>query len=106
MWPEGDKPRYYQVGGRTMIVPPNIGCISTFNTGTTPARYLASSTRASRSATPRASEGWISKRLGGDQIDYSDENPETRKDFEARTRPGTAQVRHGQSLAAGRSICR
>jgi hypothetical protein len=27
-------------------------------------------------------KAWISKRLGGDQIDYSDENPETRRDFE------------------------
>jgi hypothetical protein len=54
-----------------------------FNTGTTPARYLAFKHEgvAIRNAqgVPKA---WISKRLGGDQIDYSDENPETRKEFE------------------------
>ena len=27
-------------------------------------------------------KAWISKRLGGDQVDYADENPETRKQFE------------------------
>ena len=28
-------------------------------------------------------KAWISKRVGGDQIDYRDENPQTRKQFEA-----------------------
>mgnify|MGYP006147411955 CR=1 FL=1 len=45
-----------------------------FNTGTTPARYLAFKQEgvAIRNAqgVPKA---WISKRLGGDQIDYADE---------------------------------
>src|ERR1700748_1242578 len=65
-----------------MIVPPNMWLHQHFNTGTTPARYLAfkhegGAIRNSQGV-PKA---WISRRLGGDQIDYRDENPETRKQF-------------------------
>jgi hypothetical protein len=83
MWPEGDKPRYYKWEVGTMIVPPNMWLHQHFNIGTTPARYLAFKHEgvAIRNAqgVPKA---WISKRQGGDQIDYRDENPETRKEFE------------------------
>ena len=55
-----------------------------FNTGTTPARYLAFKHEgvAIRNAqgVPKA---WISKRAGGDQIDYADERPEIRAGFTA-----------------------
>jgi len=82
MWPEGDEPRYYKWEVGTMIVPPNMWLHQHFNTGPTPARYLAFKHEgvAIRNAqgVPKA---WISKRLGGDQIDYRDENPETRKQF-------------------------
>ena len=37
--------------------------------------------KASQSATHSVPKAWISKRQGGDQIDYRDENPETRKQF-------------------------
>ena len=99
MWPEGDKPRYYKWEVGTMIVPPNMWLHQHFNTGTTPARYLAFKHEgvAIRNAqgVPKA---WISKRLGGDQIDYSDENPETRKEFEQRARQARADVGDGQGL--------
>jgi hypothetical protein len=53
-----------------------------FNSGTTPARYLAFKHEgvAIRNAqgVPKA---WISRRLGGDQIDYADEAPAIRKLF-------------------------
>jgi hypothetical protein len=65
-----------------MIVPPNMWMHQHFNTGTTPARYLAFkhevvSVRNSQGV-PKA---WISRRLGGDQIDYVDETPEVRSMF-------------------------
>ncbi len=57
-----------------MIVPPNMWFHQHFNTGTTPARYLAFKHEgvAVRNAqgVPKA---WISARIGGDQIDYADE---------------------------------
>jgi oxalate decarboxylase/phosphoglucose isomerase-like protein (cupin superfamily) len=82
MWPEGDEPRRYEWQVGSMIVPPNMWFHQHFNTGTTPARYLAFKHEgvAIRNAqgVPKA---WISRRLGGDQIDYADESPAIRKLF-------------------------
>ena len=82
MWPEGEEPRRYDWEVGTLIVPPNMWFHQHFNTGTTPARYLAFKHEgvAIRNAqgVPKA---WISRRLGGDQIDYADETPEVRKIF-------------------------
>ena len=82
MWPEGEEPRRYDWREGAMIVPPNLWFHQHFNTGTTPARYLAFKAEgvAIRNAqgVPKA---WISKRLGGDQIDYADERPEIRQWF-------------------------
>ena len=84
MWPEGDEPRRYEWEVGSMIVPPNMWIHQHFNTGTTPARYLAFKHEgvAIRNAqgVPKA---WISKRAGGDQIDYVDERPEIRAEFAA-----------------------
>jgi hypothetical protein len=82
MWPEGDEPRRYDWQVGTMVVPPNMWFHQHFNTGTTPARYLAFKHEgvAIRNAqgVPKA---WISKRVGGDQIDYADEEPVVRTIF-------------------------
>jgi len=82
MWPEGEEPRHYQWEVGTLVVPPNMWFHQHFNSGTTPARYLAFkhegvSIRNSQGV-PKA---WISKRVGGDQIDYADERPEIRRIF-------------------------
>ena len=82
MWPEGEEPRRYEWTEGSMIVPPNRWFHQHFNTGTTPARYLAFKTEgvAVRNAqgVPKA---WISRRIGGDQIDYADESPRVRQWF-------------------------
>ncbi len=82
MWPEGDEPRRYEWEVGTMIVPPNMWMHQHFNTGPTPARYLAFKYEgvALRNAqgVPKA---WISRRIGGDQIDYADEKPLVRHMF-------------------------
>ena len=53
-----------------------------FNGGTTPARYLAFKHEVvsirNAQGVPKA---WISRRVGGDQIDYADEIPVVRKMF-------------------------
>jgi hypothetical protein len=67
-----------------MIVPPNMWMHQHFNTGTTPARYLAFKHEGvairNQQGVPKA---WISRRLGGDQIDYADEPPKIRELFAA-----------------------
>ena len=82
MWPEGEEPRRYEWREGTLIVPPNMWFHQHFNTGTTPARYLAFKAEgvAIRNAqgVPKA---WISKRMGGDQIDYADESPRVKDWF-------------------------
>jgi oxalate decarboxylase/phosphoglucose isomerase-like protein (cupin superfamily) len=82
MWPEGEQPRRYEWKAGSMIVPPNLWFHQHFNTGTTPARYLAFKAEGvsirNAQGVPKA---WISRRLGGDQIDYVDESPRVRQLF-------------------------
>jgi oxalate decarboxylase/phosphoglucose isomerase-like protein (cupin superfamily) len=82
MWPDGqgDPIRYdWEVG--SLIVPPNAVYHQHFNTGSTPGRYLA----FKHGGSPRNSQGvllcFISKRVGGDQLDYADEDPATQRMF-------------------------
>jgi oxalate decarboxylase/phosphoglucose isomerase-like protein (cupin superfamily) len=79
MWPEGEEPQRYDWQVGTLIVPPNKWFHQHFNTGPTPARYLAFKHEV---ALIRNAQGvptaWISRRIGGDQIDYADERPEIR----------------------------
>jgi oxalate decarboxylase/phosphoglucose isomerase-like protein (cupin superfamily) len=88
MWPEGEEPRRFDWQVGTLIVPPNAWFHQHFNSGPTPARYLAF-----KHWTPRNAQGvplsWISTRLGGTQIDYADERPLVRRMFvDALTRHG------------------
>jgi len=82
MWPEGEEPRRYEWEVGTMIVPPNLWFHQHFNTGNTPARYLAFKHEVvsirNAQGVPKA---WISRRIGGDQIDYADESPVVRTLF-------------------------
>ncbi len=80
MWFEGEEPKRYDWEVGTLIVPPNGMYHQHFNTGTTPARYLAF-----RNMSIRNSQGvpfsWISRRQGGTQYDYADEPPMVRDIF-------------------------
>ncbi len=82
MWPEGEEPRRYEWQVGTMIVPPAGWQHQHFNTGATPSRYLAFKHEGvavrNTQGVPKA---WISKRVGGDQIDYADEKPVIRQLF-------------------------
>lgn len=83
MWPEGAEPKRYDWKPGAMVVPPNMWWHQHFNTGTTPARYLAFKYEGvairNEQGVPKA---WISTRIGGDQIDYADETREVRSMFE------------------------
>lgn len=82
MWPEGEEPKRYEWKPGTLITPPNMWFHQHFNTGNSPARYLAFKYEgvAFRNAqgVPKA---WISKRIGGHQIDYADESQLVRTMF-------------------------
>ncbi|HEY2793768.1 MAG TPA: hypothetical protein VGJ28_15495 [Micromonosporaceae bacterium] len=84
MWPEGEEPRRYDWSTGSLIIPPNMWFHQHFNTGSKPARYLAFKHEAvsirNEQGVPKA---WISRRLGGDQIDYADELPTVREMFGA-----------------------
>lgn len=92
MWPEGEEPRHYPWEVGSLIVPPNMWFHQHFNTGNTPSRYLAFKYEgvAFRNAqgVPKA---WISRRIGGDQIDYADESEAVRSQF------ASALAKHGLS---------
>jgi oxalate decarboxylase/phosphoglucose isomerase-like protein (cupin superfamily) len=90
MWPDGDAPRRYEWQPGSLIVPPNMWLHQHFNTGPTPARYLAFKLGSQRNA-QGVMTCWISKRLGGDQLDYADESPRVRAMF------AEALARHGLS---------
>lgn len=83
MWPEGSSPRRYEWTEGSMVVPPDRWYHQHFNTGGVPARYLAlkyeGTAIRNEQGVPKA---WISRRQGGDQIDYADEGPIVRQWFE------------------------
>jgi oxalate decarboxylase/phosphoglucose isomerase-like protein (cupin superfamily) len=84
MGPDIDHLNRYEWQAGSMIVPPNMWFHQHFNTGTTPARYLAFKAEGvsirNAQGVPKA---WISRRVGGDQVDYADESPFIRETFAA-----------------------
>ena len=82
MWPDGEEPRRYEWSAGSLIIPPNMWFHQHFNSGAAPARYLAFKHEGvsirNAQGVPKA---WISRRVGGDQIDYVDERPAIRKIF-------------------------
>jgi hypothetical protein len=83
-----------------LIVPPNMWFHQHFNSGTTPSRYLALKHEVvsirNQQGVPKA---WISRRVGGDQIDYADEKPEIRKIFADEMAKHGMQPRMDQAYA-------
>ncbi len=82
MWPEGGKPNRYDWREGSMIIPPEGWYHQHFNVGSTPASYLAFKFAG---VSARNEQGvplcWISRRLGGAQIDYADEDTYIRDTF-------------------------
>jgi oxalate decarboxylase/phosphoglucose isomerase-like protein (cupin superfamily) len=101
MWPENEEPQRYNWEIGTMIVPPNMWFHQHFNTGTTPARYLAFKHEGvsirNAQGVPKA---WISRRVGGDQIDYADEGPAVRTIFAQELAKRGLTPRMDQAYAA------
>jgi len=101
MWPEGAEPQRYEWKPGSMIVPPNLWWHQHFNTGTSPARYLAFKYEGvairNEQGVPKA---WISARIGGDQIDYADESRDVRSMFEEALKENGLESRMGSAYEA------
>lgn len=103
MWKEGEPLERFPWEAGTLIVPFDRAFHQHFNTGDTPARYLAlkhdnSNDAAAGGELPRSS---ISGRLGGDQIDYRDEDPQVRDLFLAELARNAVRHRMDRSWAEG-----
>jgi mannose-6-phosphate isomerase-like protein (cupin superfamily) len=94
MWREDEPIRRFDWSPGTLVIPPDMTFHQHFNTGPEPARYLAlrhlNAVRDKATGLPMSS---ISTRLGGDQIDYEDEDPQVRAMFEAACRANGIESR-------------
>jgi mannose-6-phosphate isomerase-like protein (cupin superfamily) len=80
MWKEGEPIQRYDWHEGTLIIPPSRTFHQHFNTGDTPARYLALRyTAAAAYQGTKSPLSSVSTRLGGDQIEYEDESAEVRQ---------------------------
>jgi quercetin dioxygenase-like cupin family protein len=85
MWPEGTPPQRFDWREGSVVVPPDYWFHQHFNTGPTPARYLALRWGSQKFRRPWRSKGYgvdESVKTGGDQIEYQDEDPGIRQLFE------------------------
>ncbi|HET7680521.1 MAG TPA: hypothetical protein VFK79_10345 [Xanthobacteraceae bacterium] len=86
MWPEGQPMQIFPWKYGSVVVPPEMWFHQHFNTGPTPARYLAIRWGARKfvRAVGFADGGTdVSVKEGGHQIEYADEDPKVREMFEA-----------------------
>jgi hypothetical protein len=85
MWPEGEPIKRFDWKDGSVVVPPDRWFHQHFNTGKTPARYLALRAGGGKFARPWGSSDYIGDKSikgGGDQIEYEDEDPMIRRMFE------------------------
>src|SRR5581483_213965 len=79
MWAPGEQPKRFDWHAGSIVVPPEDWFHQHFNTGTTPARYLAIKPVGHKHARP---PGWRVYDAASDQIEYEDEAPFIRQMFE------------------------
>ncbi len=84
IWPEAEPIKKYDWREGSMVVPPDSWWHQHFNTGKEPARYLALRSFGSKKhrGAGKKYKGTVDRKLGGDQIEYDDEDPIVRKMFE------------------------
>jgi quercetin dioxygenase-like cupin family protein len=84
MWPEGEPIKRFDWRDGSIIVPPERWFHQHFNTGSTPARYLALRWGSRKFPRPMGQNYGTdeSVKTGGDQIEYADEDPQIRRLFQ------------------------
>ena len=86
LWPDGTEPRTVKWGPGSVVVPPDQWFHQHFNSGATPARYLALRWNNFRFRFLKDSDRggtYTSIKDGGDQIEFEDEDPHIHRDFHA-----------------------
>jgi quercetin dioxygenase-like cupin family protein len=98
MWPEGEKKMRCDWKPGSIIVPPEMWWHQHFNSGNTPARYLALRWDSRKHYFPLSQTEDMMKdsRDGGNQIEYEAEDPEIRGIFEQELSRAGAQSRMGE----------
>jgi oxalate decarboxylase/phosphoglucose isomerase-like protein (cupin superfamily) len=102
MWPQGEKPKRFDWHDGSVVVPPEHWFHQHFNTGPTPARYLALKAMGHKHARPWGQRTYAvdeSVKGGGDQIEYQDEDPSIRLMFEQELKKNG--VTSGMAAVAG-----
>jgi hypothetical protein len=87
LWKDGAPTERVDWGPGSVVVPPDQWFHQHFNSGAHPARYLALRWNNWRYRFLRSTDGeggtYTSLKLGGNQIEFEDEDPQIHKDFEA-----------------------
>lgn len=88
LWPEGEKPQRVDWKPGSVVVPPDQWWHQHFNTGTKPARYLALRWNNWRYKSVMSNSGergqtYTSVKLGGNQIEFEDEDPSIMQEYVA-----------------------
>jgi quercetin dioxygenase-like cupin family protein len=106
MWPDGQPIKQFPWGPGSLVIPPDQWFHQHFNTGSTPARYLAlrlgGGQKYREDGMPFSS---IDRKLGGNQIEYEDEDPLVRRLFTEACRHNGVEPRMERfwAGAAGRA---
>jgi quercetin dioxygenase-like cupin family protein/oxalate decarboxylase/phosphoglucose isomerase-like protein (cupin superfamily) len=105
MWPEGEPIKRFDWHDGSVIVPPERWFHQHFNTGATPARYLALRWGSRKHARPLGKSYGTdeSVKTGGDQIEYADEDPQIRRLFEQELAKRGVACRMDEVLSAAAS---
>lgn len=94
MWREGNPVMKLDWQEGSIVVPPNQWFHQHFNTGRTPARYLALRWEGLKFRTGLKTEMCeVSVKEGGDQIEYEDEDPAVRRVFEEELAKEGVEIR-------------
>ena len=100
MYPDGAPPERFDWKPGSVIVPPDRWWHQHFNSGATPARYMAirwNSWKFKSVMQPNKMRGatYTSVKQGGDQVEFDDEDPEIHRDFEAALKKAGATCAMG-----------
>lgn len=101
MWPEGSAIQRFDWSPGAVIVPPDQWFHQHFNTGRTPARYLALRWGSQKFPVFKTYGIEKSVKAGGDQIEYVDEAPEVRQMFVESCQKNGVEVRMAEHWANG-----